>query len=140
MDSLNSLYVAGSALTAERLRMDVIANNLANVETASTPQGGPYKRQMVVFQPIENAPGHDLPVPTMGVEVTRIVQDSSPPRRAYEPNSPLAGTDGFVSYPNVDLSTEMVDLMAASRAYQANAAVVQDTKDLVNRTIDLGRA
>lgn len=140
MDSVQSLSIAGSALTAQRLRMDVIASNLANIETVSTPGGGPYRREMVVFQPIADAPGRDLQAPTMGVQVTAIVQDPRPPRRVHDPGNPLADPNGFVSYPNVDLTTEMVDLLAASRAYQANAAVIQTTRDEIQRTIDLGRA
>ncbi len=140
MDVLNPLYTAGSALTAQRLRMDVISSNLANLDTISTPQGGPYRREMVVFRP--------RPLPLLGrqdasatgVEVAAIVQDPSPPRRVHEPNNPLADQAGFVAYPNVDLATEMVDLMAASRAYEANASVIQTTKDMVQRTLDLGHA
>lgn len=139
MDVLNPLYTAGSALTAERLRMDVISSNLANLETTSTPQGGPYRREMVIFRPRTlSAPGR-LAAPTTGVEVAAIVQDPSPLRRVHEPNNPLADRNGFVAYPNVDLATEMVDLMAASRAYEANASVIQTTKDIVQRTLDLGR-
>jgi flagellar basal-body rod protein FlgC len=142
MDVLNTLGTAGSALTAQRLRMDVISSNLANVETTSTPRGGPYRREMVVFQPRPNPefdPGQ-IEAPTMGVEVTAIVQDSRPPRRVHDPENPLADKNGFVSYPNVDLGTEMVDLMAANRAYEANASVIKTTKNVVDRTLELGRA
>ncbi len=140
MDVLNPLYTAGSALTAQRLRMDVISSNLANLETTSTPQGGPYRREMVVFRPrVLSLPGRP-DAPATGVDVAAIVQDPSPPRRVHEPNNPLADRDGFVAYPDVDLATEMVDLMAASRAYEANASVIQTTKNIVQRTLDLGHA
>ncbi len=140
MDVLNTLYTSGSALTAQRLRMDVIASNLANLETTSTPHGGPYKREMVVFQPRPNPPGSDNGALDQGVQVTAVIQDTTPPRRVHDPGNPLADANGYVSYPNVDLSTEMVDLMAANRAYEANASVIKTTKDAVAQTLDLGRA
>jgi flagellar basal-body rod protein FlgC len=138
MDALNTLYTAGSALTAQRLRMDVVSSNLANVETTSTPEGGPYRREMVVFEPLElpTGPGSD----PVGVQVAGIVPDQSPFNRVYQPGNPQSDPSGFVNYPNVDLTTEMVDLLAASRAYQANATVVQATKSVVQNTLDLGSA
>ena len=140
MDIFTSLYTAGSALTAQRLRMDVIASNLANVDTTTTPQGGPYKREMVVFQPRPNLVGGPIQAPTDGVEVTGIVQDTSPPRLVHDPGNPQANANGFVAYPNIDYTTEMVDLMAANRAYEANASVIKATKNVVQQTIDLGKA
>ena len=138
IDGLNSLYIAGSALTAQRLRMDVIASNMANVETTATPQGGPYHRQMVVFEPRSMGNNLDSTALGDGVQVTGIVQDTTPPKQVYQPGNPQANANGLVAYPNVDLTTEMVDMMAASRAYQANASMVQTTKTLVDRTLQLG--
>jgi flagellar basal-body rod protein FlgC len=140
IDALNSLYIAGSALTAQRLRMDVISSNLANVETTVTPQGGPYHRQMVVFTPRPLDTSQDAGSLGDGVQVSAIVQDPSPPKELYQPGNPQADPNGFVAYPNVDLTTEMVDLMAASRAYEANASVIQTTTTLVDRTLQLGSA
>jgi flagellar basal-body rod protein FlgC len=140
MDALNPLYTAGSALTAQRLRMDVISSNLANAETTKTPQGGPYRREMVVFEPRPTTGYGQSGVGPGGVDVAAIVQDQSPPNRVYQPNSPIADSQGFVAYPNVDLTTEMVDLVAANRAYEANASVIQTTKNVVQTTLDLGRA
>lgn len=141
MDVLNTLYTAGSALTAQRLRMDVASSNIANAETTATPEGGPYKRQMVVFEPrsIASGPGRAEPG-SDGVEVAAIIQDNRPPNRVYAPGSPQADAQGFVAYPNVDVTTEMVDLMTASRSYQANASVIQTAKSTVETTLDLGRA
>jgi len=138
IDGLNSLYIAGSALTAQRLRMDVIASNMANVETTATPQSGPYHRQMVVFEPRSMGNNLDSTALGDGVQVTGIVQDTTPPKQVYQPGNPQANANGLVAYPNVDLTTEMVDMMAASRAYQANASMVQTTKTLVDRTLQLG--
>lgn len=140
MDALNTLYTAGSALTAQRLRMDVISSNLANAETTETPQGGPYKREMVVF---ESRPGFDPgygATGPAGVQVSAIIQDARPPARVYSPGNPQADASGFVSYPNVDVTTEMVDLMTASRAYEANASVIQTSKTTIQTTLDLGKA
>ena len=138
IDGMNSLYIAGSALTAQRLRMDVIASNMANVETTATPQGGPYHRQMVVFEPRSMGNLLDSGTTGDGVQVAGIVQDTTPPKQVYQPGNPQADANGFVAYPNVNLTTEMVDMMAASRAYQANASVVQTTKTMVDRTLQLG--
>ena len=138
IDGMNSLYIAGSALTAQRLRMDVIASNMANVETTATPQGGPYHRQMVVFEPRSMGNPLDSGTTGDGVQVAGIVQDTTPPKQVYQPGNPQADANGFVAYPNVNLTTEMVDMMAASRAYQANASVVQTTKTMVDRTLQLG--
>lgn len=138
INGINSLYIAGSALTAQRLRMDVIASNLANVETTATPQGGPYHRQMVVFEPRSMGNSFDATALGDGVQVAGILQDTTPPKQVYQPGNPQANANGYVAYPNVDLTTEMVDMMAASRAYQANASVVQTTKTMVDRTLQLG--
>jgi flagellar basal-body rod protein FlgC len=118
--------------------MDVISSNLANAETTKTAQGGPYRREMVVFEPRAVNGSHG--VGPSGVDVAAIVQDQSAPNRVYQPNSPQADNQGFVAYPNVDLTTEMVDLMAANRAYEANASVIQTAKTVVQTTLDLGRA
>lgn len=141
LDVLRILYTAGSALTAQRLRMDVIANNLANVDTTATPNGGPYRRETVIFQPrsaMDSGSGSAAGVG--GVQVAGVVNDNRPFNQAYEPGNPQADSRGYVSYPNVDLSTEMVDLMEANRAYQANASVIETSKTMVQTTLDLGRA
>lgn len=140
MDALTTLYTAGSALTAQRLRMDVISSNLANAQTTVTPEGGPYKRQMVVFEPRALAGQPAGAAEPAGVEVAAIVQDQRPPLQVYAPGDPKADAQGMVSYPNVDVTTEMVDLMTASRAYEANASVIQTAKTTVQSTLDLGRA
>ncbi len=140
MDALNTLYTAGSALTAQRLRMDIVSSNLANAETTSTPQGGPYRREMVVFEPRTSSSSSSLGGVPSGVDVAAIVQDSQPPSKVFQPGNPQADGQGFVAYPNIDLTTEMVDLMAANRAYEANASVIQTTKNVVQTTLELGRA
>lgn len=143
MDVFQILQTAGSALTAQRLRMDVIANNLANVETTSTPAGGPYRREQVIFQPrpvarrIANDPE---PRPSSaGVQVTAIVEDPRPPRRVYDPQHPQADAQGFVEYPNIDLVVEMTNLLGASRAYQASVSVIQTAKSMAQQALEIGR-
>lgn len=143
---LSVLRIAGSALTAQRLRMDVTASNIANAEATSTPRGGPYRRSRVVFSPLaEPAGGSAFRLSgapagqTGGVEVRRIVQDQTPPRRVYEPTHPDAGPDGYVEYPNVDLVTEMTDMLSASRSYEANITIVNVAKSMAQRALDIGR-
>jgi flagellar basal-body rod protein FlgC len=140
------LKTSGSALTAQRLRMDVIASNLANAEATSTPEGGPYKRERVVFEPIlrdtfEKTTNPDAPQgPTsQGVAVRGVIQDDEEPRMVYDPTHPDANDDGFVAYPNVDLVTEMTDMLSASRSYEANITVLNVAKSMAQKALDLGR-
>ncbi len=116
-----SMNAAASGLTAERLRMDVIAQNLANVDTTVTPQGGPYRREMVVMEP--------MPLTTTqpgGVEVAAVIGDPTPFPLRYDPGAPGANAQGYVRMPNVNVTAEMVDLLAASRAYGASATAFSD--------------
>jgi flagellar basal-body rod protein FlgC len=145
---LEILKTAGSALTAQRLRMDVIASNLANAEATSTPEGGPYKRERVVFGPTLRDSMSKLTDSSQsiasgaapgGVEVKGIVQDEEEPRMVFDPTHPDADADGFVAYPNVDLVTEMTDMLSASRSYEANITVVNVAKSMAQRALDIGR-
>lgn len=143
-----SFDIAASGLTAERLRMDVIANNLANVNTTRTETGKPYRRQEVVFVP-KSYPTVLYPLPPVqkvaaenlgeGVKVFQIVEDPSPFRMEYKPGHPDANKEGYVAYPNVNPVTEMVDLISASRAYEANIAVVQSAKTMLLKALEIGR-
>ena len=147
MDLFRSMAISGSALTAERLRLDVIANNLANANTTRTAEGGPYRRQEVVFAPRGEAtqwmfPGMD-PSGTFrgqGVRVAGITADTSAFKRVYEPGHPDADAAGYVAYPNVNPVTEMVDMMAATRAYEANVAAISAAKVMATAALDIGRA
>lgn len=141
----STFNIAASGLTAQRLRLDVISNNLANIETTRTESGGPYRRQLVIFgtreetdfdyymnRAVNNRPGN-------GVRVLRIEEDPSPPRRAYQPGHPDADDEGYVLYPNVNVVTEMVDMISASRSYEANAAVFNAAKSMTVKALELGR-
>jgi flagellar basal-body rod protein FlgC len=139
--------ISASALTAERLRMDVISNNIANANTTRTVEGGPYIRQRVVFAPrFDPAPTFSPLIPMMtpeglpvGVRVTSIQKDPSPPKLVYDPGHPDANAEGYVAYPNVNLANEMVDLISASRAYQANITAFNATKSMALEAMSIGR-
>jgi flagellar basal-body rod protein FlgC len=142
MNLFGMLEVSGSALSAERWRAEVVSANMANAETTRTPQGGPYRRQLVVFRarplphfPMLLAAGHSGSAP--GVEVDRVVADASPLPRRYEPGHPDADSSGYVTYPNVNPVMEMTDLLSAVRAYQLNAAAVQAAKSMIEQSLQI---
>jgi flagellar basal-body rod protein FlgC len=138
MGLFSTMHISGSALTAQRLRMDVIAGNIANAETTRVNgQRQPFQRQQVVFQPLTQGLGGA----SEGLQVAAIVKDTSAGRQVYEPANPDADpATGLVAYPNVDTTTEMTDMLSASRAYQANVTVLDSIKQMAQRSIDLGKA
>lgn len=141
---LRSFAISASGMTAERLRMDTIANNLANANTTRTADGGPYRRQVPVFAAREAArPGAGRRASTftgMGVRVVGIARDTQPARLVYDPQHPDADENGYVHMPNVDVVREMVDLISASRAYEANITSFNTAKSMAMRALDIGRA
>jgi flagellar basal-body rod protein FlgC len=144
MNLFGVLEVSGSALKAERIRAEVVAANMANAETTRTAEGGPYRRQHVVFSSAVAEPttfaGQLLsqPEPQIGgVEVSAVVQDPSSTLRRHDPSHPDADKDGYVSYPDINPLTEMVDLMGATRAYGLNSSAVQATKGMITSSLDL---
>jgi flagellar basal-body rod protein FlgC len=143
MGLFNTLDISATGLSAQRLRMDLIAGNLANVDTTRTARGGPFRRQMAVFQArdyrFERAPGVQLPNAGGGVRVVSIVEDQSPLKQVYDPNHPDADADGYVFYPNVNPILEMADLIAASRAYEANLSCLDMGKQMIQRALTIGR-
>jgi flagellar basal-body rod protein FlgC len=142
MNLFGMLEVSGSALAAERWRAEVVSANMANAETTRTPQGGAYRRQLVVFRarPMPRFPmllaalhaGNEE-----GVRVDGVVPDSSPLPRRYEPGHPDADTAGYVTYPNVNPVMEMTDLLSAARAYQLNASAVQAAKNMIQQSLQI---
>jgi flagellar basal-body rod protein FlgC len=140
-----ALEVSGSALGAQRQRAEVVAANMANAETTSTPEGGPYHRKEVVFASSGNQPfrtmladyhpfgGHQVPA----VRVQQVVDDPTAPLMRYEPGHPDANKDGYVAYPAINPTQEMVDLMGAMRSYQLNASAVAATKQMIQQSISL---
>ena len=139
MSLINSLAITDSALTAERLQMDVIANNVANADTTRTAQGGPYKAEEVYMTPANVEGNIAGGLPNAGVQVAAVIQDNRPPRLVYDPTNPQANRQGYVAYPNVDPVTEMTNMMAAMRAYQANITVADDEKSMAMSAVNLGR-
>ncbi len=137
MNFFKSFAISGSGMTAERLRLDLISNNIANVHTTRTPEGGPYRREVPVFaQQLERT---RRGLEGAGVRVEAVVKDPSPPRVVYQPGHPDADAAGYVAYPNVDVNREFIDLISASRAYEANAAVLEAAKQITSRALELGR-
>jgi flagellar basal-body rod protein FlgC len=144
MNLFGMLDISSSALTAERERAEIVASNMANAETTSTPGGGPYKRQLVVFGTAR--PGHGQFADTLsrfgdlharGVKVEQVIQDTAPPIRRYEPGHPDADADGYVAFPDINPAQEMVDLMGSAQAYQLNVSAVQATKSMISETIQI---
>jgi len=141
MNLLSALDVNASGLTAQRKRVEISSANLANSQTTRTEDGGPYRRQQVVFQTtsFEDSLGKALGDGVQGVEVSEVVKDQTPFDRRYEPGHPDADGDGYVSYPNVNSMEEMANLMSASRTYEANIAAIAVVKSMINRTLEIGR-
>jgi flagellar basal-body rod protein FlgC len=141
MDVSSTLAISSSALQAQRLRMDVIAANLANAQSTRTPEGGPYKRRDVVLEATPGGSFDDVLGAEGGgaVRVARVVEDDKPPRVVFDPGHPDADPQGYVAYPNVNPITEMVDLMAATRAYEANVAAINATKRVLEAALSIGR-
>jgi flagellar basal-body rod protein FlgC len=149
MDMTDSMAVSVTALDAQRRRLNVISSNLANAQSTHTPGGGPYKRRDVVFQstPVTNpfertlrqvatGPGaHALD----GVKVLRVVEDSKPGQVVYDPRHPDADKKGFVKMPNVNVMEEMVNMIGASRSYEANVQAINATRAMWNKALDIGR-
>ena len=142
----SSLNISASGLTAQRLRLDMIANNLANAETTRTLQGGPYRRQQAVFATRPESlfslflhKEHHRQFIGQGVRVVGIIEDDTPPRRTYQPGHLDADEEGFVLYPNVNVVAEMVDMISASRSYEANAAAFNASRSMAVKALELGR-
>jgi flagellar basal-body rod protein FlgC len=152
MGVFSSINIAASGLTAQKLRLDVIADNIANVQTTRTTEGGPFRRSRVIFRPRVSQPYWRSPfLPSYlrdevgkGVRVAKIEKDyASEVRLVYDPTHPDAIKSGpragYVEYPNVNIVNEMVDMIAASRSYEANSAVINGTKAMFLKALEIGR-
>jgi flagellar basal-body rod protein FlgC len=137
MGFYSSIEVSATGLSAERLAMDTIANNIANVNTTRTAEGGPFKRQFVIFAQKTDSSNGDA---QDGVEAVGIAHDQSPDKLIYDPGHPDADLNGYVHMPNVDVVKEMVDLMSASRAYEANVTAIQEARSMDTAAVDLLKA
>ena len=152
MGIFSAIDSSSTGLTAQRLRMDVISNNLANADTTRTAEGGPFRRSRVIMRPREESfqfkfpinPRAFQPEPGTGVRVTKIEKDMSPLRLVYDPSHPDAvksgPKQGYVEMPNINVVTEMVDMISASRSYEANVAVVNSSKAMFSSALQIARA
>ena len=142
MNLFGMLELSGSALGAERQRAEVVASNMANAQTTRTPAGGPYRRQLVIFES-QRVPRFSLALSgvqresSSAVRVAAVVSDQRPPVLRFEPGHPDANTQGYVAYPQVDPIEEMTDLLGAVRAYELNASAVQATKLMITQSLSL---
>jgi flagellar basal-body rod protein FlgC len=163
MNLFGMMQTSGSAMQAERMRAEVVATNMANAETTRTETGGPYRRQMVVFaanpssksfrdllgdglssseagaaeEEVGGLPARPQVFP--GVHIAAVVEDTAPPLKRYDPAHPDAGADGYVSYPDINPLTEMVDLMGATRAYGMNGSAVQAEKSMITSALEIAK-
>jgi len=153
MGLFSSINVAATGLTAQRTRLDVIANNIANADSTRTTEGGPFRRSRVIFRPRVDQPywrGPYLPAyldnnPQRGVRIVKIDKDyDSQPRLVYDPSHPDAiksgPRQGYVEYSNVNVVNEMVDMISASRSYEANVAIINGAKAMFQRGLEIARA
>lgn len=149
MNFFRAMDISASGLTAQRLRLDIIANNLANAETTRTETGAPYRRQVPVFEARRASESFSAIFDQLteqserfdggGVRVVGIQEDQSPFRLRYDPGNPDADAQGYVRLPNVNVVTEMVDLISATRAYEANVTAINSAKTMISRALEIGR-
>lgn len=147
MGYFGALDIGASALTAQRLRMDTISQNIANANTTRTEKGTPYRRRLVVFEEKSQGAlfsdyltaGSRERYIGKGVKVSKIAEDSSPFKKVYEPGNPDANSEGYVDMPNVDIITEMVNMISATRAYEANVTSINITKNMALKALEIGR-
>lgn len=135
MGLFNVFRIAGSGMTAQGQRLNVVSSNLANADSTTGPDGQPYRAKQVVFEavPLEQASRG-----ATAVKVKEVVEDPAPMQRVYEPSNPLADSDGYVTKPNVNAVEEMVNMISASRSYQTNAEVMNTAKNLLLKTLQIG--
>jgi len=142
MDLFTTFKISGSALKANRIRLNTISSNLANVETTSTPEGGPYKKKSVYFEskPVsfKEHLESNLRKASQGVEATKIIEDQEPPQKVFNPSHPDANEEGYVEMPNVSVLKEMVDMMSATRSYQANVTTIKSAKRMALKALEIG--
>jgi flagellar basal-body rod protein FlgC len=144
MDFLTGLRIGSSGMTAQRMRMNTISSNIANVNTTRTPEGGPYRRKDVVLESMPDAKSFNEILSGQQekfqrVQVTDILSDTKAPLLKYEPDHPDANEEGYVAYPNINLMEEMANMIQATRAYEANVSAIQAVKSMANNALEIGR-
>ena len=145
MNFFDALRVSSSGLSAQRIRMNLAANNLANINTTKTAEGGPYRRKDVVLasQPLEKTFGDTLESQMTGelseVRVAGIIEDPRPLHTIHDPHHPDADKDGYVKMPNINLMEEMVNMISATRSYEANVTAIKASKDMALKALEIGK-
>ena len=145
MSYFKSMNISSSALAAQRIRMNVLSSNLANAQTTQTDEGGPYKRRDVVFSAVPTGTKfEDLLDEDYGSELTKvrvvdIHKDTKEPKAVFDPSHPDADENGIVKMPNIQVITEMVNMIAATRAFEANATAINDSKQMALKALEIGR-
>jgi len=145
MNFLDAFHISSSGLTAQRLRMNLISGNLANINTTRTSQGGPYKKKDAVFaahanqQSFRNMLKSQMTGKSSEVKVVGIIDDPRPPQLKYDPQHPDADKNGYVAMPNINIIEEMVNMMSATRSYEANVTAVKATKNMALKALEIGR-
>lgn len=134
MSVFSGMRISASGLSAERLRMDVISSNVANMRTTRTDEGGAYKRKVAIFS--EN---YDEKLGMLGVKTIAIEEDKAPLRKEYDPSHPDADDQGYVEYPNVDILVEMSDIISASRSYESNVDTLNAQKNIISKALEIGK-
>lgn len=145
-DFLTGMRVSSSGMAAQRMRMNTIASNIANINTTKSPEGGPYRRKDVVFEAMPDAKNFGEIITSTDpkgnfqrVQVTDVISDRKAPLMKYEPDHPDANPEGYVAYPNINLMEEMTNMIQASRSYEANVTALQASKDMALSALELGR-
>lgn len=138
LESISATEIAVGGMRAQRIRMNVIANNIANVQTTRTSEGGPFRRQLAIFRGEHLAP--TLDPGKFGVKVKGVVPDMSPFREVYDPSHPDANAEGLVLYPNINIAVEMIDLLSAQRAYEANIDVILSGRRMTQKALEIIQA
>ena len=145
MSFFNSMNVSASGLTAQRLRMDIISQNIANVNTTKTKSGGPYRRKVLLFEEQKSNSFDSMlnksisDYSASGVKVSKIMDDTSPLKKVYDPENPEAGEDGYVLMPNVNTVEEMVNMISANRSYEANVTAMSAAKSMAIKSLEIGK-
>jgi flagellar basal-body rod protein FlgC len=145
-DFLTGMRISGSGMAAQRMRLNTISSNIANINTTQSPEGGPYRRKDVVFESMPDVKSFgDIVSATspksdfQRVQVTDVISDRKAPLLKYEPDHPDANPEGYVAYPNINLMEEMTNMIQASRSYEANVSAMQASKDMALSSLEIGR-
>lgn len=145
MSFFNSMNVSATGLTAQRLRMDIISQNIANVNTTKTKDGGPYRRKVLLFEEQDSKGFNSILNDSInnytasGVKVSKIIDDTAPLKRVYDPSHPEADKEGYVSMPNVNTVEEMVNMISANRSYEANVTAMNAAKSMAMKSLEIGK-